>query len=209
VRRFSESERCEVWDRWQGGESMRSIARGLGRGSASVRTMIEAGGGVHPAGPRRSARHLSWVEREEISRGLSAGVSLRGIARGLGRPASTVPREVARNGGRGRYRAHRADQAVARRARRPKTKAKPSGKGQIREPVMISQRPAEANDRAVPGHWEGDLVMGKRQTAIGTLVERHSRYVMLFALPDDHRTETVRTAWPPPSGDSLSICGVR
>lgn len=80
MRRFSEPEKCEVWDRWQGGESMRSIARGLGRGQASVRTMIEACGGVRPAGQRRAARHLSVEEREEISRGLSAGMSLRGIA---------------------------------------------------------------------------------------------------------------------------------
>jgi IS30 family transposase len=59
---------------------------------------------------------------------------------------------------------------------------------------MISQRPAEVADRAVPGHWEGDLVMGKRQTAIGTLVERWSRYVMLFPLPDGKNATAVRDA---------------
>ena len=81
-----------------------------------------------------------------------------------------------------------------RAIRRPRTKRAPTGKGQIREPVMISQRPAEAEDRAVPGHWEGDLLMGKRMTAIGTLVERHTRYVMLFPLPDGNTAESVRTA---------------
>ena len=59
---------------------------------------------------------------------------------------------------------------------------------------MISERPAEVEGRAVPGHWEGDLLMGKRQTAIGTLVERHTRYVMLFPLPDGNTAEAVRTA---------------
>jgi len=78
--------------------------------------------------------------------------------------------------------------------RRPQGKRPPSGKGQIVDPVMISERPAEVEDRAVPGHWEGDLLMGKRQTAIGTLVERWSRYVMLFALPDGHSADAVRVA---------------
>jgi IS30 family transposase len=78
--------------------------------------------------------------------------------------------------------------------RRPKTKRDPTGKGRIVDPVMISDRPAEVEDRAVPGHWEGDLLMGKRQTAIGTLVERWSRYVMLFPLPDGKNAEAVRDA---------------
>lgn len=83
---------------------------------------------------------------------------------------------------------------TGRAYRRPKTKRAPSGKGQIVDPVMISERPAEVEDRAVPGHWEGDLLMGKRQTAIGTLVERHTRYVMLFPLPDGNTAESVRIA---------------
>ena len=272
MRRFTELEKAEVWDRWKAGESMRSIARRLGRQHASVRTMIEDAGGVRPVARRRCDGHLSVMEREEISRGVASGVSMRQVALRLGRAPSTVSREVARNGGSGGYRAHRADRAAWQRARRPKVgklvenvelrgvveeklaqwwspqqisgwlketypgveemwvshetiylslfvqgrgalrheltrclrtrrairrpvaKRAPTGKGQIREPVMISQRPAEAEDRAVPGHWEGDLLMGKRQTAIGTLVERATRYVMLFGLPDGNTAESVRTA---------------
>ena len=78
--------------------------------------------------------------------------------------------------------------------RKPAVKGPPSGKGRIVDPIMISERPPEVEDRAVPGHWEGDLLMGKRQTAIGTLVERWSRYVMLFPLPDGNKAETVRDA---------------
>jgi IS30 family transposase len=81
---------------------------------------------------------------------------------------------------------------TCRAIRRPTKKRAPTGKGQIRNPVMISERPAEADDRAVPGHWEGDLLMGRRMTAIGTLVERWSRYVMLFRLPDGNSAESVR-----------------
>jgi len=272
VRKFTEVEKVEVWDRWQGGEAMRSIARRLGRESSSIRTMIEDTGGVRPARRRRSPRCLSLTEREEISRGVAAGESLRMVAARLRRAPSTVCREVARNGGRGGYRALRADRAALQRAcrpktaklavntrlrgvveekltewwspqqisgwltdtypgvqemrvshetiylslfvqgkgalrheltrclrthraiRRPATRRAPTGKGQIVDPVMISERPAEVEDRAVPGHWEGDLLMGKRMTAIGTLVERATRYVMLFPLPDGNTAESVRTA---------------
>ncbi len=82
---------------------------------------------------------------------------------------------------------------TGRAGRRPQGRPA-STKGQIRDMVMISERPAEVEDRAVPGHWEGDLLIGRRQTAIGTLVERRSRYVMLFPLPDGNTAEAVRTA---------------
>jgi len=271
VARFSEAERVEVWDRWQAGDANRLIGRDLGRSAGSIRAFVESWGGVRPRVRQRSRKHLSLVEREEISRGVAAGESLRLVAARLGRAPSTVSRELVRNGGRSSYRAHRADRAAVRRARRPKpsklannrelravveeklglwwspqqvarwlrrtysdnqemqvshetiylslfiqgkgalrreltdclrtgrayrrpkTKRAPSGKGQIVNPVMISERPAEVEDRAVPGHWEGDLLMGKRQTAIGTLVERHTRYVMLFPLPDGNTAEAVRT----------------
>jgi hypothetical protein len=92
--RFTELEKAEVWDRWQGGEAMRKIARRLGRESSSVRTMIEDCGGVRPVPRRRHPRHLSFIEREEISRGVATGESLRSIAGRLGRAPSTVCREV-------------------------------------------------------------------------------------------------------------------
>ncbi|MCH8972273.1 MAG: IS30 family transposase [Acidobacteria bacterium] len=272
VPRFTEVEVVEVWERRQAGESNRLIGRRLGRSAGSIRAFVESFGGVRPEPRRRSLRHLSLTEREEISRGIAAGEPLCAIADRLGRAPSTISRELARNGGRVGYRAHRADRVAWQRARRPQAcklaanetlraevedklairwspqqisgwlkhtypdteamhlshetiyltlfiqarggmkreltqylrtrranrrpavKRAPSGKGRIVDPVMISERPAEVEDRAVPGHWEGDLIMGKRQTAIGTLVERWSRYVMLFGLPDGHTAEAVRDA---------------
>jgi transposase, IS30 family len=217
---------------------------------------------------------LSLSEREEISRGLAAGDSLRHIAERLGRAPSTVSREVAANGGRRAYRACRADRAALRRARRPRAsklatcdrlralveaklelrwspqqisgwlavtfpdepemrvshetiylslfvqsrgalrkeltaylrtrrsvrrpvgyaQSVRNGQGQIRGAVHISERPAEADDRAVPGHWEGDLLYGQGRGTVATLVERHSRFVMLVGLPTHHTADVVADA---------------
>ena len=272
MRRLSESEKFEIWDRFEAGESLRSISRRLGRPPSTIRTHVVMAGFRRPLPAAEwSSQRLSLSEREEISRGLAADESLRAIAQRLGRAASTVSREVAGNGGRRKYRAAVAHRASRHRAQRPKpaklathlrlqgvveeklelwwsprqisrwlveaypldeemrvshetiyqslfiqgkgalrkelwrclrtgrATRRPQGrpkstKGQIRDMVMISERPAAVEDRAVPGHWEGDLLMGKRQTAIGTLVERWSRYVMLFALPDGNTAEAVRDA---------------
>jgi IS30 family transposase len=225
-----------------------------------------------PPEPKRSALRFSLVEREEVSRGLAGGESLRSIAARLGRAPSSVSREVARNGGRRRYRACRADRDALGRAHRPKpaklatcprlrqvVEAKLElrwspqeisgwlvrtfpddpelrvshetiylslfvqsrgalrkeltrylrrghvtrrprghtvmhGQGQIRQMINISERPADVEDRAVPGHWEGDLLCGSAGTAIATLVERKTRFVMLIALPKNHRADVVADA---------------
>jgi IS30 family transposase len=83
---------------------------------------------------------------------------------------------------------------TGRAMRYPRARRLPQGRGQLRDTLHISQRPAEAADRAVPGHWEGDLVFGRRPSAVGTLVERHSRYVLLFPLPEGVTAHHVRPA---------------
>jgi IS30 family transposase len=269
---LSAAEQDEVWARWRQGESLRLIARRLGKRGPSVRAFVLQTGGVQRHPPRRAPRSLTMAEREEISRGVAAGESCRLVAARLGRAPSTVSRELARNGGRGRYRAQAADAAAFGRAQRPKAaklmleprlravveakpalrwspqqiagwlplaypqdpvmrvshetiylslfvqsrgalrrelhrclrtgramryprgKRLPQGRGQLREVVLISERPAEAEDRAVPGHWEGDLLLGRRPSAVATLVERASRYLTLVALPDGYKAEQVRPA---------------
>jgi IS30 family transposase len=252
---YTEGQKALMWDRWQAGDSIRDIARLFNRRHSSVRGIFERSGGLRPPTRRRSARSLSLAEREEISRGIAAGRSLRSIALGLGRAPSTVSREIGRNGGRHGYRASRADEAAWERARRPKTcklasnralarvvagklklqwspeeiaawlrrtypqdenrqvshetiyktlfiqargalkkellahlrqnrvMRRPRGHTQksqhIKAAVSIRERPAEAKDRAVPGHWEGDLLLGSNNSQIATLVERHSRYCLL------------------------------
>jgi len=120
IRQFSEAERADIWDALERGESMRAIARNMGRAHASIRTWVLANAGRRPRPPGSSDLRLSLVEREEISRGLAGGLSLRAIARDMNRSPSTVCREVAANGGRRRYRALSAERAARRRARRPK-----------------------------------------------------------------------------------------
>ena len=124
--RFTDEERVEVWDRWQAGDANRLIGRDLGRSAASIRAFVESWGGVPPQPRRRSPHHLSLLEREEISRGVAGGDSLRMVAARLGRAPSTITRELARNGGRLSYRAHHADRAALRRAKRPKPSKLPT-----------------------------------------------------------------------------------
>src|SRR5437763_4240352 len=119
-RRFSEAEKAEIWDALERGETIRGIARKLGRSHGSIRTFMVANAGRRPRPPGSSELRLSLAEREEISRGLAGGSSLRAIARGMNRAPSTVCREVNANGGRRAYRALNAERAARRRARRPK-----------------------------------------------------------------------------------------
>ena len=119
-RRFSEEEIERVWDMHQAGVPVKRIARTLGRQNVSLRVLISKSGGIRPRARVVSGRHLSLEEREEISRGLAAGLSLRLIAERLGRAPSTICREVGANGGRRRYRALVAERAARQRARRPK-----------------------------------------------------------------------------------------
>ena len=270
---LTDDEVREFWDRYAAGETAAMLARRFRKGTPATNERIRRAGGIRPTIPCRAQRHLTLEEREEISRGLAAGLSLREIARRLGRDPSTVCREVDNNGGRTNYRAAKADKQAEQRRRRPqvcklessptlcqvvrdklnenwspeqiagwlqreypddqemwvshetiyrtlfiqsrgalkreltahlrtrrqvrqpgnRNRARGTGKGQLVDIVHISQRPAEVEDRAVPGHWEGDLIFGKGMSAIGTLVERTSRFVVLFK-PDGNRSEQVIAA---------------
>ena len=269
---YTESQRALMWDRWEKGESLYQIAQLFDRGNSSIHRILAETGGIRPAQRCRSTLALTLAEREEISRAVVAGHSIRSVAARLGRAPSTISREIARNGGQGCYRASKADQAAWDRSRRPKicklgtnrtlanivagklqgfwspeqiagwlkltypddetyqvshetiyrslyiqargvlkkelqqhlrrTRAirrsrhhtqKTDNHGRIKDTVSISERPATADDRAVPGHWEGDLLCGSNNSQIATLVERHTRYVMLVKIPIKN-TETVINA---------------
>lgn len=255
---LSDEQKGVVWSRWRQGESLSHIGRVLGKHPASVFGVLKLFGGIPPATRRRKPTDLSLCEREEISRGIAAGTSIRTIAYTLGRAPSTISREINRNGGKNRYRATRADLSAWERALRPKPcvlalslqlrqavaeklmldwspeqvsgwlkrtypddesmhvshetiyrslyiqsrgvlkkelqkhlrtgrvfrQSRTGNKSgmqsrSIRDGVSISERPPEVEDRAIPGHWEGDLITGSSNTHIATLVERQSRFTML------------------------------
>ena len=255
---YTSVEKSEMWDRWQQGESLNAIARAFETSHSAITKNFARFGGLRPPGRQRSGLALTLSEREDISRGVVVGLSLRAIARQLDRAPSTISREINRNGGLKRYRANHADKAAWDRARRSKpckltgnlqlsriiasklqchwspdqiagwlkkahagnerlqvshetiyrslfiqargvlkrellqhlrtrrvmrypqkTSLKGKGLGHITDAVSIRERPASVEDRAVPGHWEGDLICGSNNSFIATLVERQTRYVML------------------------------
>ena len=259
---LSASEKNEIWRRWKAGQTLHEIGRAFDKPHSSIRCLLLPRGGIAPQARRRSRLALTRAEREDISRGIASGWSMREIAGRLDRAASTVSREISRHGGRPAYRAHDADDHAWDSALRPKrcllalnrklrnivasklildwspkqisgwlktqypgdeslrvshetiyrslfiqargvlkkellghlrTKRRmrrsqhsrifKDSRGQIPNAISIRERPAEVADRAVPGHWEGDLLSGSRNSHIVTLVERHSRFAMLIKVP--------------------------
>ena len=268
---LSATQKIAMWSRWKAGQSLHEIGRAFGKSHSSIRCVVSHHGGFVPALRQRSLLALTLTEREEISRGIASGSSIRELAKLLERAASTVSRKVARHGGRPEYRAKEADDQAWESALRPKRcllamhvklqqivasklildwspeqvsgwlkiqypddksmrvshetiyrslflqargvlkqelmehlrskrrmrrslHAKVSGqsRGQIVDAISIRERPAEAEDRAVPGHWEGDLLSGAKNSYIATLVERHSRFAMLVKVPGKDTEAVVR-----------------
>jgi IS30 family transposase len=269
---YTDSQKALMWERWKQGWTLHEIGKLFDRHHGSVRQILADTGGIRPPERRRSCLALTLAEREEISRAVVAGLSIRAIATTLGRAPSTVSREIKRNGGQENYRANQADQAAWNRGHRPKVcklvqnralarivamklrmlwspeqiagwlkhtypcdeshhvshetiyrslfiqargalkkellahlrrtrgmrrsrhyTQKTAIHGQIIDAVSISERPPGIEDRAVPGHWEGDLVFGSGNSQIATLVERQTRYVMLVKL-DGKDSQTVVNA---------------
>src|ERR1022692_1408483 len=118
--RLSTEQRTEMWRRWKAGESLHDIGRAFGKGHGSIRFLLTQRGGIVPAARRRSPQTLTLAEREDISRGIASGSSIREIASGLQRPVSTVSREVVRHGGRPLYRASEAESQASEAAPPPK-----------------------------------------------------------------------------------------
>lgn len=261
-RKFTHDEQQQCWSLWRQGYGFSEIARELNSKPGTIFGIIQAHGGDLVPIRSRSKKHLTLSEREEISRGLAQGHSIRQIACHLSRAASTISREVKRNEGTNTYRASTADREAYKRALRPKqcqlvsclklcefitaqleAKWSPQqisgwlarycpgdddmqishetiykslyvqSRGVLKKELMshlrsghkmrhtkqhttrgdrgtirtvkglsINHRPPEVDDRAVPGHWEGDLITGSKNSHIATLVERQSRYTILAKL---------------------------
>jgi len=120
-RSFTDHQQERMWQLWSQGKSLSEIGRQLNKHAASVFCYLQKSGGIKPATPKRSSKDLSLLEREEISRGISANLSLRTIAKNLNRAASTITREINRNGGTSKYRAVAADRRAWMKAKRPKS----------------------------------------------------------------------------------------
>ena len=133
---FTAAQKAELWERWRKGESLKAIGRAFGKPSSCIFNHIRPTGGISPVPRRRSGLALTLWEREEISRGLVAGQSIRALARTLGRAASTISREIRRNGGRRRYRAAAADKRAWKQALRPKP-CKLVLNGRLRHAVVV------------------------------------------------------------------------
>jgi len=134
--KYTSEQKSEIWDRWKRGESLKEIGRAFDRGSSSIYGQLSPTGGIRPSTRRRSGLVLTLSEREEISRGIAVGQSMRWIASSLDRSASTISREIKRNGGFTNYRASRADQLAWDRAHRPKP-CKLAKNSKLRDAVAI------------------------------------------------------------------------